>query len=182
MEKAILSRVKLDRYETFLSIEFNDCVGDLLQLEDIQKLAGFSQHFHTNRLQHSVNVAYYSYLVCKLLHFDFHSAARAGLLHDLFLYDWRQEKQPEGNHAQAHPKIALRTAKKNIALNKVEEDAILKHMWPLTLAFPRYKESMVVSMVDKYCALCEVTGSVSHMLYTKVAWIENIYTGSVWAR
>lgn len=177
-----MSKVKLDRFETFLSIEFNDCVGDLLQLKDIQRLAEYSQHLNTSRLQHSVNVAYYSYLVCKVLHFDYHSAARAGLLHDLYLYDWRVEKQPEGNHAQAHPKVALRTAKKNISLNPVEEDAILKHMWPLTIAFPRYKESMVVSMVDKYCALCEVTGNASLLLYMKVLWIKRMVAGGVWAR
>ncbi len=110
-------------------------------------------------MQHSINVAYYSYLVCKVFNFDYKSAARAGLLHDLFLYDWRVEKQPEGHHAYAHPRVALRTAQKIADLNKIEQDAIVKHMWPVTLRLPRYKESLVVSFVDKYCCCLEVIGS-----------------------
>ena len=41
------------------------------------------------------------------------------------------------------------------SLNNIEKDIIEKHMWPLTLRLPKYKESYVVLMVDKYCALFE---------------------------
>lgn len=48
-------------------------------------------------------------------------------------------------------------ARKITKLNRVEEDIIIKHMWGATLAPPRYKESFVVTMVDKYWAIKEAT-------------------------
>ncbi len=33
---------------------------------------------------------------------------------------------------------------------------ILKHMWPLTIVPPKYKESYIVAGIDKYCALMEI--------------------------
>lgn len=59
------------------------------------------------------------------------------------------------SHAWVHPRIALRNAKKLTDINKREEDIILKHMWGATVAFPRYKESYIVTMVDKYWAVKE---------------------------
>ena len=59
---------------------------------------------------------------------DYRSAARAGLLHDLFFYDWRTKKAIRSNHAAWHPWVAYDNAKKITELNKVETDAILKHM------------------------------------------------------
>ena len=40
--------------------------------------------------------------------------------------------------------------------NEIEKDIIAKHMWPLTLRHvPKYKESIIVTMVDKYCSTKE---------------------------
>ena len=89
------------------------------------------------------------------LGWDYHSAARAGLLHDLYFYDWRVKKYIRSSHSSWHPRIALLNAQKITKLNKVEMDAIRKHMWPCTLIPPRYIESYVVTFVDKICAVCE---------------------------
>jgi uncharacterized protein len=37
----------------------------------------------------------------------------------------------------------------------VERDIILKHMFPITRELPRYKETYVIVLVDKYCAVAE---------------------------
>ena len=37
-----------------------------------------------------------------------------------------------------------------------EADAILKHMWPLYLGMPKYKESYAVTLADKYAATLEI--------------------------
>ena len=37
-------------------------------------------------------------------------------------------------HGFRHPATALRNARKHFALNKVEENVIISHMWPLTAA------------------------------------------------
>ena len=137
--------------------EYFACVNDLTQLDDIQRLDGFTQHLNTSRLDHCINVSYFSYRICKKFGWDYRSAARAGLLHDFYLYDWRVEKRPEGRHVSAHAKVALENSKKITSINEVEADAIEKHMWPLTIRLPRYKESYVVNIVDTFCAAYEFT-------------------------
>lgn len=85
---------------------------------------------------------------------------RGGLLHDLFLYDWHDHFKETGSrfHGFTHPKSAFKNADQFFHLNKVEKDIILKHMWPLTIIPPKYKESVVVCMMDKYCSTMETVG------------------------
>lgn len=139
-----------------LEQEFNEIIQDLINNETVQKMRQFRQHYDTSCFEHCKNVAFYSFLICKKLGFDYVSAARAGMLHDLFLYDWRKRIDGrKGLHAFTHPKAALKNAKKLFSLTPKEEDIIVKHMWPVTLLLPRYKESYIISFVDKYCALSE---------------------------
>ena len=80
------------------------------------------------------------------------------MLHDFFLYDWHEPRKVNSFkelHAFAHPKIALQNSLKNFELNDLEKDIIVKHMWPLTIKFPKYIESYIVTFVDKYCATVE---------------------------
>ena len=90
---------------------------------------------------------------------DERAVARAGLLHDFFLESREDiERMGEGSHNYVHPKIALKNAKDITPISKLEEDIILKHMFLCTTcALPSYQESAVVTCVDKYCALAEVT-------------------------
>lgn len=157
MERAIGSRINIKALEHMLAIQYYDCVADIIDSEQVQKLAVHSQHLGTSRLQHSFNVSYYSFLVCRFFGWDYRSAARAGLLHDLFYYDWRRKRTPgRSNHATWHPRVALDNARKLCDLNEIEADAIVKHMWPCTLRPPKYKESFVVTFADKLCAMFEV--------------------------
>ena len=117
------------------------CAWDLMDEKKVQKLDEHVQHCNTSRLQHSINVSYYSFLICRFMGWDYRSAARAGLLHDMFYYDWRVTKGNRTNHAAWHPRVAYDNARKITTLNKIEKDAILKHMWPCTLIPPKYKES-----------------------------------------
>jgi len=136
--------------------EFTNCIDDLLQSEITDSMNSFIQHGSVTCFDHSLSVSYYSYLICRLLRLDFRSAARGGLLHDLFLYSWHKKKLIGGMHGFTHPYTALENANKHFLLNRMEKDIIVKHMWPLTIRLPRYKESYVVSFVDKYCAFLEV--------------------------
>lgn len=140
--------------------EFYSHIEGLLQDEKVQQLDGFIQHYCYTRLKHSLDVAYYSYLITRMFGWDSRSTARAGLLHDLFLYDWRDDDYTGKHHATAHPKIALENARQICDLNAVEEDIILKHMWLITPVPPRYKEGYVVTFVDKFCAAREFFISV----------------------
>lgn len=138
--------------------EYQKCIDDLINHNEVQMMKQFKHHHSITCFEHSVNVSLYSYLICRILDLDYKSAARGGLLHDLFLYDWRTTKLSGGRHAFIHPKIALSNAIALFRLNNIERDIILKHMFPLTPQPPLYKESLVVCLADKYCAFMEYIG------------------------
>jgi len=54
------------------------------------------------------------------------------------------------------PALPWKIAIEHFDLNDTEKDIIEKHMWPLTIRLPKTKESLVVSLVDKYCSLLEI--------------------------
>lgn len=149
--------------------EFMDIVKDLIENKSIQEMKNFKQHYETSCFEHCFIAAYYSYLICKKLNLDYVSAARASMVHDLFLYDWRKRQSDrKGLHAFTHPKTAYLNASKIFSLNKIEKDIILKHMWPVTLfSLPKYRESFVLVIVDKYCALNESFTEISKRLSNK---------------
>lgn len=135
--------------------EYIALVDDLLAKPEVQKLGNYTQHHHSDRLTHSISVSYDSYLIAKKHGLNTRAVARAGLLHDLFYYDWRTTKFNLGSHAFIHPRVALRNAEKLTELTPMEKDIILKHMWGATAAMPKYRESVVVSLVDDYDAIHE---------------------------
>ena len=148
--------------------EYVALVADLLRQPAVQKLADYTQHHHSDRLQHSIAVSYDSYRIAKRLHLDYVSTARAGLLHDLFYYDWRTTKFDLGTHAFIHPRVALRNAEKLTRLNSKERDIILKHMFGATLAVPKYAESLIVSLVDDYEAEHEFFSPLKKKLHQRM--------------
>ena len=133
--------------------EYYETVREILDHEEFRKLKDYFHH-NSSIYRHVHDVAYLSYRISKFLKLDFRSTARGALLHDFFLYDWRHHDAPdlprEKFHGLEHPKIAAANAKKYFSLNDIEEDIIRKHMWPLTIVPPKYKESYVVSFADKY--------------------------------
>lgn len=136
--------------------EFESIIQDLVSNKTVQKMNNYRQHYNTSCFDHCKNVAFYSYLICKKYGLDYVAAARAGMLHDLFLYDWRKkENGRKGFHGFRHPRIALNNACKLFDLTAKEQDIILKHMWPITVVLPKYKESYIITLVDKYCAIQE---------------------------
>ena len=51
--------------------------------------------------------------------------------------------------------VSGRNAERDFQLNAVERDMIVKHMFPLNLTPPRYRESILVCIADKICAVYE---------------------------
>ncbi|WP_409022666.1 HD domain-containing protein [Dellaglioa sp. P0083] len=137
-------------------------VGDLLAKPEVQRLSEYTQHHFSTRLEHSISVSYDSYRIAKRLHLNAKATARAGLLHDLFYYDWRTTKFDRGTHAWIHPRIAIRNAEKLTTLSDLEKDIIMKHMWGATVAPPKYPEGYIVTMVDKYEATSEVSSPLKN--------------------
>lgn len=114
----------------------------------------YIQHGTTTVFAHSVRVARLSFKLARKLHLRVHrkSLLRGALLHDYFLYDWHEKDRSHRLHGLFHAKAALNNAKKDFHLNKLEENIIARHMFPLNPAFPRYKEAWIVCLADKYCA------------------------------
>lgn len=156
MSKAIGSRYSIESSKE--AQEFYHYIRDLLDNEVVCQMKNFKHHYSTTCYQHCINVSYYNYLICRKLGLDAKKAARAGILHDLYLYDWRDTPRKKGEmpHGMRHPGIALENAKNNFTISKREEDMIVKHMWPLTLKLPRYAESYVIVVTDKYAAALEI--------------------------
>lgn len=88
----------------------------------------------------------------------------AGLLHDLFLYDCENPETRPKNHIKIHPKIALTNAQKIFILNEIEKDIIINHMWPITFSTPKYLETFIVTFVDKYCAIKELSNYYKYII------------------
>lgn len=151
--------------------EYMDIIEDLLENKELLELDNITHHHYTTRLIHSFYVSYTSYKIAKSLNLDYVATARAGLLHDFFL-EKRDEivDLGEGSHNSVHPKIALKNAEKIADLNKKEKDIILKHMFLTTIhsGIPKFQESYLVTFVDKYCSLVEVS-------QPSRKWLKNIY-------
>ncbi len=147
---------KLDSYQEFLS-----CISDILANPIVRGMDQFSQHGDVSTFEHCRTVAYFNFLVCKRLHLDARSAARAGLLHDFFLYDWHEKRKdnPKLVHTYGHPKLALANAEKYFDLNATEREIIAMHMWPMVKGVPHHPESYCTALVDKYCAVIESLGA-----------------------
>ncbi len=155
MKNAIGSRVDLNNRDIEYTSEFLSYIEDLLEHSYVKKLKRVDQHKGTTRFQHCINVSYYSYRIALVIGADPKKSARAGLLHDLFWYDWHCKKTPQ-LHAYFHPRLALKNARKITSLSFEEEDAIINHMWPLSFGFPKTRVSYAVTFADKYSAALEV--------------------------
>ena len=167
-EKKEIFKILSDNTISSYDEEYNDYIKELINNPIVLSMKQYIQHGNTTCFDHCACVSYLSYKIAKKLNLDAKSTARAALLHDLFLYDWHlnHDKTPFfKKHGFTHPKKALDNAVKYFTLNEIEKDIILKHMWPLTFRhIPKYKESIVVTMVDKYCS----TKETFEPLYNKV--------------
>lgn len=57
--------------------EFVIIVKDLIDNPTVKKMKYFRQHYNSSCYEHCLEVAYWSYLICKKLNLDYISVARA---------------------------------------------------------------------------------------------------------
>lgn len=143
--------------------EYKILIDDILKNEDFLKIDEI-EHHGTSRLMHSMRVSYYSYRIAKKMKLNYTDVARAGLLHDFFMsYDDRTKKE-RFLSTFTHPKYALINASNNFNLNSREKDIIRTHMFPINLAIPKYAESWLVGITDKFVAFYEFASSYRYQL------------------
>ena len=135
--------------------EFKEIIKELIQNETVQSMKKYIQHCNTNCYDHCYKVSYYCYKISKKYNWDYKSAARGAMLHDLFLYNWREKNGRKGLHAFTHGKTSCENACNLFQLNEKEKNMIIRHMFPVTIVPPKSKEGMLLTIVDKYCTILE---------------------------
>jgi len=160
--------------------------NDIITDERSHRMKSFIQHGTTTVFEHCVSVAKYSLLFAYFLENKLHmkidkrSMVRGALLHDYFLYDWHIKGDQGYFHGYTHARRAFNNAVKDFELNERETDVILKHMFPLTPIPPRYKESALICIADKWCAICETFKiDVSSYIIYRVNLKLNLESGKI---
>lgn len=139
--------------------DIKENAADILQSNNFLSSDKNMQHGEVSVMNHSIAVAMTSVVWCRRLHMkcDERALMRGALLHDYFLYDWHTPEHAglKNLHGYYHPGIALENASREYELSDIERDIIKKHMWPLTIVPPRYKEAWIVTCADKFVSTKE---------------------------
>lgn len=144
----MLEEVKKDK-------EYYSIVHEILESEEFQKRQDFLHHEGESVFDHVLEVSYFAYLYCKDHKLDYKSAAIGGLLHDFYPKPWqkckKKKKQFFDMHGYVHAKEALENAWYYFPqyMTPKIQNIILRHMFPLNLYPPKYKEAWAVTMIDK---------------------------------
>lgn len=131
---------------------------EIIESAQMQSERNYIQHGRTTVFEHSIGVAVLSLAAVHYLRLrvDERALVRGALLHDYFLYDWHIPEDYHRFHGFRHSRIALKNAVCDFEIGEIEKDIIEKHMFPLTFFPPRYRESILVCIVDKICAVLEM--------------------------
>ena len=140
--------------------EVIDCIREMMKSSRLRDMITFKQHGDTECLAHTIAVVYCALDIANRLKISVNKRQliRGGILHDYFLYDWHDGKPERRIHGFTHPKSALKNAERDFDLTDRERDIIKKHMFPLTVVPPRYREAWLICIADKLCAIKETMG------------------------
>ena len=129
---------------------------EILESPGMELEKSLVQHSDISCFHHCAAVAYVSAALNEKwqLNADMSSLIRGALLHDYFLYDWHEPHH--GLHGFRHAAAALKNAERDFHLNSIEKNIIARHMFPLNIAPPAFKEGWIVCLADKICAGYEV--------------------------
>ena len=167
---------KFDMYneDDTKAVTFFSCISGILDNDEVNSLIDYKHHHFTTRFQHSLNVSYYSYCLCRYFGWDYRSAARAGLMHDLYFFENTSIDENGQKLLKKHPFEALRNSERIFNLNDIEKDAIVNHMWPcVSISRPKFKESLAVSFSDKFCAVMEAGSGLCRFIAKKALYTAN---------
>lgn len=136
-------------------VSFDKIAENIIKTNKFNELKNESHHGLT-RYMHVIRVSKFTYKITKFLHMDYVSATRAALLHDYYTSKDLKDIS-EAKKLNEHPHVASLNALKDFKLNKKERNAIESHMFPLGKVVPKYKESWVLTAVDKGVATYEMS-------------------------
>lgn len=139
----------INEYEQFLKL-----ISPILTHPEFLKRKEYMHHIGESVYNHTLRVSYDSYKIAKRLGWDYQAAAIGGLLHDFYDKPWQNDSEKKPffqKHGFVHAEQARVNAWKYFPekMNLKIEDIIRKHMFPLNKSLPKYRESWLISFVDK---------------------------------
>lgn len=135
-------------YQRFLHDE------NVMRMQDIQMHRGSSCYIHSFRVAKLclLKAARYKRYTLK----DLKNVLVAAILHDYYLYDWREHHELRKKHGRRHPLVACANAIRDFDIPVEVQDIIKSHMWPLTpKLYPKTKEAKLVNRMDNHIAVRE---------------------------
>lgn len=135
--------------------EFNTYIKDIVLNEKFNLLKD-ENHHGISRYEHSMRVAKYTYKITKFFNSKrVQDVTRAALLHDFYLNSDLGDAS-SSKRLGLHPQAALDNSLKYYELSDIQKDIIVNHMFPITKKLPKYKESWLVTLVDKNVSTYEM--------------------------
>lgn len=147
------------------SYDYYSIVNEILENEEFLKRKKYRHHGDISVYEHSFSVSKLSYSIARKINISFgkqiineYDIAIGGLLHDFYYkpYTEDHEKKPFfKQHGFVHAREALDNSKKYFPqyINKRTENIILRHMFPLNIVPPKYLESWLITIIDKYVSM-----------------------------
>lgn len=131
--------------------------GDIIRSERFRKAWETTHHVEYNVAAHSLETAGYALLIARWLSrrgvkVNEEDVVRAALLHDIGMTESPVRKSPSYRKAYAHPKEGCRIAKDEFGANRLQLEAIRRHMWPICGVPPLHLTGWIVMMADKASA------------------------------
>lgn len=166
MVNEMREKMRFKRKKRITLDEWYKIAYPIISHPEYQRRKTFRHHGDTSVYNHSINVSIKSYVMAKKLNLDYKSATIAGLLHDFYESPWQDVtiKQPFfKKHGFTHAENALKNSRIYFKkyLNPCIENSIKRHMFPLNIIPPKYKEGLVLTMVDKMVSIDMITSKES---------------------
>ncbi|MGN1372377.1 MAG: hypothetical protein ACI4XM_08915 [Candidatus Coprovivens sp.] len=169
-------------------------VEDILLSDEFQKRKLFMHHYNLSVWDHSILVSFNSFLAAKYFNASARVCAIAGLLHDFYTQAWiyNEELAKIDNgkylsefyvkkplfkmHAFVHGDDAASNALKYFPelVNDRILNSIKRHMFPVTIIPPKYKEGFLITSIDKLNSVRELpspkvmTIKIKNKIYAKL--------------
>ncbi len=151
-------------------------VEEILLSDEFQKRKLFPHHHNISVWDHSILVSFRAFIMAKIFNANVRNTAIAGLLHDFYPWSWQYNKDLEDldegiylsevytkhplfkMHGFTHASAAAENYVKYFPHleDKIITDSIKRHMFPLNIIPPRYKEGFIITMVDKIDSVHEL--------------------------
>ena len=128
--------------------------------EKVQRMSEIQMHRGSSCYIHSFRVAKLCLLKAsryeRYTFEDLKNVLVASILHDYYLYDWREHRELKKKHGRRHPLVACANAIRDFNIPTEVQDIIKTHMWPLTpKLYPKTKEAKLVNRMDNHIAIRE---------------------------